>query len=404
MDFVLTLPCNSSYSMEREVLGCVATDASPQKRTKSSVFKSIIPGNHRRKPSSKTLDQPYRNNDGNGMGEGIHAGNQSLLPPDHPHTRQHLKEDNGNRGITNASPKKSVEAWNDTKSDLKENQRVTRSASFKSFVGKEKEKPPKKESQKEEANKMKSKSSTGISAILSRPRSSRGFKAEETHRQKDKENQTPPSSEEMAPPPIWAQFATQGFEEPAPATKIPLNDRFAVEEEVALYMPRDYSPSKQRNFQDYQQPTLSRRAELKPRPKSDHIVPCPASASFAGAVSGLQKSGRNKSQVDISNQQPQTVQAADASWRASAKENVLSTTSSSAPNRQVNNGPSGSNLPMPKSGSRVMAAVAAFNGKAKELPKEPPKDTETVHLDPKTIEIAFESLLVSRVQRWLNSG
>ena len=383
--------------MEIEASGCVTTDASPQKRTKSSVFKSIIPGNHKRKPSSKTVNQPYWNNDGNGTGEGIHVGKQSILLPDHPHTRQHLREDSGNRGITSASPRKSVEARKDTKSDLGENQKVTRSASFKSFVRKEREKPPKKERQEEEANKMKSKSSTSISAILSRPRSSRGVKAEEIHRHKDKENQTPPSSAGMAPPPIWAQFATQGFEESAFATKIPLNDQFAVEEEVALYTPRDYSPSKQRNFQDYQQPTLSRRAELKPRPRSEYTVPCPNSASFAGAVSGLQKLGRNKSQVDLSNEQQQTGQAADASWRLSAEENVLSTIPSSAQNRQVNNDLPGSNSPMPKSGSRVMAAVAAFNSKTKELPKEPPKDTETVHLDPKTIESAFESLLVSRV-------
>ena len=386
--------------MESEVSGCVINDASPQKRTKSSVFKSIIPGNHKRKPSSKSANQPYWNDDGNGAGEVSHVGNQSFLPPDHPHSRQHLKEDSGNRGITIASPKKSFEAPKDTKSDLGENQKVARSASFKSFAGKEKEKPPKKERQKEEANMKKSKSSTSISAILSRPRSSKGVKAEELHQQKDKENQTPPSSEGMAPPPIWAQFATQGFEGPAFATKVPLNDRFALEEEAALYTPRDYSPSKQRNFQDYQQPTLSRRAELKSRPKSEYIVPYPTSASFAGVVSGLQKSGRNKSQVDISNQQQQTGQAADASWRLSAEENILSTRPPSAQNRQVNNDSNGSNVPMPKSGSRVMAAVAAFNGKAKELPQEPLKDTETVHLDPKAIERAFESLLVSRALRW----
>ena len=385
--------------MEPERSGCVTNDASPQKRTKSSVFKSIIPGNHKRKPSSKSVNQPYWNHDGSGTEEVTHVGNQSILPPDHPHSRQHLKEDSGNRGITIASAKKSFEAPKDTKPDSGGNQKVARSASFKSFVGKEKEKPPKKERQKEEANMKKSKSSTSISTILSRPRSSRGVKAEEINRQKDKENQTPPSSEGMAPPPIWAQFATQGFEGPAFATKVPLNDRFALEEEAALYTPRDYSPSKQRNFQDLEQPTLSRRAELKPRPKSEYIVPCLTLASFAGAVSGLQKSGRNKSQVDISNQQQQTGQAADASWRSSADEDILSTRPPNVQNRQVNES-DGSNLPMPKSGSRVMAAVAAFNGKAKELPQEPPKDTETVHLDPKAIERAFESLLVSLALRW----
>ena len=272
---------------------------------------------------------------------------------------------------------------------------VTRSVSFKSSADKEDQKPLKKEHPKEEGNKMKmSKSSTNISAILSRPRSSKIVKAEDTHRQKDKENQTPPSSAGMGPPPIWAQFASQGFEEPAHTTKVPLNDQFTVEEEVALYTPRDYSPSKQRNFPDYQQPTLSRKGGSKPRPKSESIAPCPTPASFAEVVSGLQKSGRNKSQVDISNRQQQTRQVINA--------NRLDQSSSieiqpRAENLKVSNDSAGSGLPMQKSGSRVMAAVAAFNGKAKELPKDPPKDTEIVQLDPKAIEKAFESLLVSQV-------
>ena len=334
----------------------------------------------------------------------MYLGNQSILPPDHPHTRQHLREDSGNRNTTIASPKKPVDARKETESTLGESQRVTRSASFKSFVGKEKGKPPKKERQKEEEDKMKkSKSSTSISAILSRPRSSKGIKAEEIHRQKDKENRTPPSSAGTAPPPIWAQFATQGYEEPLRITKIPLNDQFAVDEEVALYTPRDYSPSKQRNFPDNQQPTLSRRVDSKPRPKSECIAPCPTSASFAEVVTGLRKSGRNISQIDMSNQPPQTGLPVDASRKLFAEENSSIKMEPSMENRKVSNDSAGSNLPMPKRGSRVLAAVAAFNGKAKELPKAPPKETETAQLDPKAIESAFESLLVSQGTRTAKS-
>lgn len=274
---------------------------------------------------------------------------------------------------------------------------MTRSASFKSFVGMEKEKPSKKKHEKEEEKKMKkSKSSTSISAILSRPRSSKGAKAEEAHRQNDKENQTPPSSAGMAPPPIWAQFATQGFEEPSHTTMIPLNDRHAVEEEVALYTPRDYSPSKQRNFQDYQKPALSRKAELKARPKSECIASGPTSASFAETISGLRRSGREKSKIDMSDQQQQSGQTADASRKMSAEEKNLNERSSSAENRKVSHDSGGLDLPMPQRGSRVMAAVAAFNGKAKDLPKVPPKDSQTAQLDPKAIESAFESLLEAR--------
>ena len=379
--------------MEPQALGGVTSNTTPHKRTKSSVLKSIIPGNHKRKPSSKSNILPYHNSKSEESGDYTYLGNQSVLPPDHPHTRQHLREDGDNGNTNIPSHKLSVDVRKETEPLSGEHQMVTRSVSFKSSADKEDQKPLKKEHPKEDGNKMKmSKSSTNISAILSRPRSSKTVKAEETHRQKDKENQTPPSSAGMGPPPIWAQFASQGFEEPAHTTKIPLNDQFTVEEEVALYTPRDYSPSKQRNFPDYQQPTLSRRVGSKPRPKSESIPPCPTPASFAEVVSGLQKSGRNKSQVDISNRQQQTRQVIDPSR---LDQNSSVEIRPRAENLKVSNDSAGSGLP--KSGSRVMAAVAAFNGKAKELPKDPPKDTEIVQLDPKAIERAFESLLVSQV-------
>ena len=385
--------------MDTRAQGGVTSDASSHKRTKSSVLKSIIAVNHKRKPSSKNENQPFYSQDDSVTENYMHIGHQSILPPDHPHTRQHLREDSGNRNTALPSPRKSVDIRKEAKVGLEENQKMTRSASFKSFVGKEIEKPAQKEREKEEEdNKMKkSKSATSISAILLRPRSSRGAKAEGAAHQKDKENQTPPSSACTAPPPIWAQFATQGLQEPVQTTKIPLNDQSAIFEEVALYTPQKYSPSKQRNFQGHQQPTLSRGADLKPRPKSEHITPYPTtSASFAETVSALRKSGRDKSQMDLSNSQQQTRQATDTNRKQVAKENRWCEIPSGLDNRKVSNDSAGSDLPMSKRGSRVMAAVAVFNGKAKELPKEPPKDMETVQLDSKAIENAFESLLVSQ--------
>ena len=379
--------------MEVQAPGVINSDTSPHKRTKSSVLKSIIPANYRRKPTSKSNSQPYSTND-NGKGDLMHLGNQSILPPDHPNTRQHLREDSGNGSNRIASPKKSIDARKENTS-LGETQRMTRSASFKSFAGKEKAKAPNNGRQEDEEIKMKkSKSSTGISTILSRPRSSKGGKTKESYHQKDKENETPPSSAGMAPPPIWAQFVTSGFEEPARTTKIPLNDR-SVEEEAALYTPRDYSPSKQRNFKDYQLPTLSQRGGLKSRPKSECIALYPTSASFAETVSGLRRPGRDTGQVDMSIQHQQSEVATDVDRKVFTEEKASTDTTSNVRNRKVSNDSAGSDLPMAKRGSRVMAAVAAFNGKSKELPKEPPKETDTVQLDPKAIEIAFESLLVS---------
>ena len=384
--------------MDLKAQASAVPNPSPGKRTKSSVLKSIIPGNHQRKPSPKIDNQPYWDDDNDGKEQYMYLRNQPILPPDHPHIRQHLREDSGNKKPIIAPSKKPIEALMGNMSTLEENQKITRSASFKSIVGMDKEKPSTKRHEKEEENKMKkSKSSTSISAILSRPRSSRGVKAEETHRQKNKENQPPRSSARMEPPPIWAQFATQGFEEPSYATMIPLNDRFAVEDEMALYTPRDYSPSKQRNFQDYQRPTLSRRAESKARPNSECFESGPTSRSFAETMSGLRRSGRDKSRVDISNQQQQTGQAVDTSRQMFTKETRLSERPSSVEAHKVGNDSAGSNLPLPQRGSRVMAAVAAFSGKAKALPMEPPEEPEFVQSDPKAIENAFESLLVSQL-------
>ena len=389
--------------MEPKPRAHVPSDASPHKRSKSSVLKSIIPGNHRRKPSSDSNDPPYWNDGIDGKEGYMHLGSQSILPPDHPHTRQHLKENKGNGNTTIASPRRPAKEGREVKVTSRENQKMTRSASFKSFIGKEKEKLSQREGENEKGNNMKpSKSSTSIVALLSRPRS-KGVKAEDAHGQKDKENQRPPSSAGMPPPPIWAQFATQGFEESPHITKIPLNDRFALEEEVALYTPQDYSPSKQRNFPDDQQPTLPRKTEAKPRPKSECIAAGPAPASFADTISGMRKSGLNKSQVDVSNQM-RAKKASETGQNCLPEARHLSERLSSVENRKVSNDSAGSNLPMPKHGSRVMAAVAAFNGKAKELPKAPPSDTEIVQLDPKAIESAFESLLVSRVLRLLSGS
>lgn len=390
--------------MEPKSHANVPSDASPHKRTKSSVLKSIIPGNHRRKPSSDSNDPPHWNDKIDGKEGYMHVGSQSILPPDHPHTRQHLKENKGNGNTTIASPRKPAKEGKEVKAMSRENQKMTRSASFKSFVGKEKEKLFQREGETEKGNNMKSsKSSTSIAALLSRQRLSKGIRAEEAHGQKDKENQRPPSSAGMPPPPIWSQFATQGFEEPPRTTKIPLNDRFALEEEMALYTPQDYSPSKQRNFPDYQQPTLPRKMESRPRPKSECIAAGPTPASFAETISGMRKSGLDKSQVDVSNQK-RAKQAVETGRKCLPEATNLSETLSSVENRKVSNDSAGSNLPMPKHGSRVMAAVAAFNGKAKELPKAPPNDAGIVQLDPKTIESAFESLLVSKVLRLLSGS
>ena len=81
---------------------------------------------------------------------------------------------------------------------------------------------------------------------------------------------TPPSTAPTAPPPIWAQFATQPITDLSSTMKVPINDKRNVEEEMALYTPQEYSPSKGRNFHD-EQPTLAQRGGIKTRPQSLYL-------------------------------------------------------------------------------------------------------------------------------------
>lgn len=351
-----------------------------------------------------------------------------MLPPDHPHTRLHLREDSGNRNAKVASPQKSVDVRKDhpqatggninpyrlksfDKSPTKDNPKSPkkrsekeasvvadnlqateasnnpyRLTSFKKPEEKEKSKSPKKRSEKEDDKAMKkSKSSTGLSALLSRPRSSKGLKEETSRQGKDKENQTPPGSADLTPPPpIWAQFATQGIQEPARTHKVPLNDRKSIDDEISRYTPKVYSPSKQRDFQPQSRPTLSRRTESKPRPKSECLAQRQTRESFAETVSGLRKSARNDNTQSTALSQLEGNGKDKAPYQRSSVEQ-----------RKISDSSSGPALTVGKRGSRVMAAVAAFNGRTKELPKEP-ESVPSPELDPQAIESAFETLLDAR--------
>ena len=368
------------------------------KRTTSSVIKSMMPKTHQRKPSSKDAfiyavredqsgDMPLQN---------------PILPPDHPISRQYLRQGSGNRNPAPASQRKSLDTQKENNKHVGDTKKMTRSTSFKASM-EEKARGSKQKTEKQEVKGMKkSKSSTSLSALLSRPRSStKGAKEEPVRRKNDKENETLYSSAEMAPPPIWAQFATQGFEEPLSTTKVPLNDRFDLEQEVALYTPRNYSPSKQRHFQGPELPTLSRRQESKPRPKSECLTSGAASASFTETASDLRRSSRDKGQGSRANQRQLASQDVVSAQKAVPNHRNLNR-GSSTEYYKVGGESSHQDSTVANRGSRVMAAVAAFNGKSKELPREPTQDSPSVKLDANAIESAFEALLVSQKMRGQN--
>lgn len=265
------------------------------------------------------------------------------------------------------------------------------SISLKSLVGgdKDKDNKPSVQDPPQEPKPKKTKSSTNLAALLSRPKSSKSQKSEVSRVTKDKENQTPPSSAGSEPPPIWAQYASQPVQETSNATRVRLNDRMSVDEEVALYTPKDYPPSKQRNFCDYQQPTLAKRPEPKARPKSAYLASTPSLAALADTLSG-----RRKVSIDRSNHHAPRKDLAPThrisleDQRRGSSDREYSSRRSGGEGRKVSSELIKDGVTLAKRGVRVMAAVAALNGKSKEQEKE-------VKGDVKTIDNAFEALLVS---------
>ncbi|KAF2261592.1 hypothetical protein CC78DRAFT_499866, partial [Lojkania enalia] len=222
------------------------------------------------------------------------------------------------------------------------------------------------------------KSSNNLSAIFSKVKSPKQDKSTP----KDKENTTPPGSSQAPEPmhtPIWAQFSTQPFEEVTTTSKVPLNDRQSTEhrrsiqEEIALYTPTEYSPSKQRNFFDFGQPSLQKRPAVKERPKSTML---PASTSATSFFETLTRKKSNE-RLPLSD-----TKGNEAKSKAGAQSKGIATR---AMLRRTANAT--------KKQNRVMAAVAALNGKAKESESG---TTQPVRLDSKVVNAEFEAVLESR--------
>ena len=346
---------------------------SGHKRTTSSVLKSIVPKGHQRKPSSKTKGVPL-----NDTVEiyGDHTSFQNpMRPQDHPVTRHHFFEDGGPRKHVLTAPRK-------FKEDRRENTRHLESLNAE-FVS---NKSPNKRSDKQDKKMKKSKSATSLSALFSRPKSSKGSKSEDERRHHDKENTTPPSSASAARPPIWAQFATQQPQEEQVTTTVPLNDSQSLDEGVPRCKSRDYSPSKPMDFKELEKPTLSRRPGMKPRPKSECITPSATAGSFSDTIAGLRRSSRDKNSRGRSDLRDNTAKWADDSFSDHVQLKNDCNVNAGYPKSDAND---------LERGSRVMAAVAVFNSKAKDQPKEATSETRCAQMDPKEIEAAFENLLVN---------
>lgn len=203
----------------------------------------------------------------------------------------------------------------------------------------------------------KSKSVTNLAAVFGK--GNRNSK-DVTLAKDNKENDAPPpSSPEQSQPPIWAQFAT--------------TQRPSIEDEIARYTPQDYRPGSQRNFsggfgESGQRPMLHKdvRPQNVSRLSSEGIV---------GAIGRRVSGGRIS--MDRSSE--------DSGRRSSQLGRRVSGSS-------IEQGPIKEKLNVVKRGGKVMAAVAALQGRSKPAvaTKAEPE------LNAKAIDKAFEAVLEAR--------
>ncbi|KAF2749768.1 hypothetical protein M011DRAFT_492809 [Sporormia fimetaria CBS 119925] len=277
-----------------------------------------------------------------------------------------------------------------TASPVKTLHKKTKSSLSLRSLGRSKEKElpdPAPEMEKEKAlspKPKKTKSSRNLAAMFSNSK----MKEAKAIFVKDKENTTPPGSALGPAPahtPIWAEFSTQPpLRVITTTSKLPLNDRHNVEDEIALYTPREYSPSKQRNFAGYGIPSLQKRGSGKERPKSTFL---PNTNTAALLDSFTRK--RSDERVPLSDAHGNGEHAGPSSRGFSARDLLKRANSDGVQKKEELRQPAS---PV-KRQSRVMAAVAAFNGRAKEAQSTPPSPTK---MDPQAVEVEFESVLESR--------
>ncbi|KAF2690180.1 hypothetical protein K458DRAFT_290279 [Lentithecium fluviatile CBS 122367] len=381
--------------------------AGHRRNKSSSVLKSIIVSKgHKRSPSDGTplsAARPERNphNPHAFIGAGA-----PLLPPDHPHSQLRAANRTQNIPIHQpGSPRKSQETKGSPTKSL--HKKTLSSVSLRSLgKDKEKEKDKAKDSRNREPSRTrgedmarspkKTKSSTNLAGLFSKGKQSKDVKEAKVTQTpgKDKENTTPPSSSNAPEPlhtPIWAQFSSQPVQEVTTTSKVPLNDRRrSVEEEIALYTPADYSPSKQRNFFEYGQPSLQKKVPAKERPKSVFLPTNPSSTSLLETLT-RKKSGDRVPLGDTKGNEGRVKE--NTSSKSITTRGMLRRTSSETSRESRSSSPKKPAVAVKKP-NRVMAAVAAFNGKSKQSGGTPA--TSPTKLDPKVVDAEFESVLESR--------
>ncbi|KAK4975584.1 hypothetical protein LTR66_010965, partial [Elasticomyces elasticus] len=409
------------------------------KSSKSSVLKAMIMKGGKKDAQERTGPANPRPVTRDGSQPSHTSVMVPLLPADHPHSRVNsrvLGEVNGNSVTTAAIVDKNVdERYRDGMkmdkfSDHSAPDQRERSGVVTSNTDKAKTEKRSKHSKEKSAKK--SKSSTSLSAVFAKMnRSSKDLHANVAVKaSKDKENTTPPATSNRPATtkaggtedtPIWAQLATSRRPtSPSDSKARPQSSR-NVEEEIALYTPVDYSPSKQRNFAHGNFVTPSLRHTSGPRagrarPQSAYIPSGPSTAHF------LDTTNRRVSSDRVVVQQPvqcttslsrtssfNSLERYQSNHRSSQNDDALPQQTRDRDHtkdkgtRKASNSsaeqppPEKGGLAIAKRGARVMAAVAAFNSRSKEQPLVPPAAVSVEPaLDKEAVEKAFEGVLDSR--------
>jgi len=326
-----------------------------------------------------------------------------LLPPDHPHSQ--LRAAARTQNIPTQQPSSPRKSQQETRgSPTKSLHKKTLSSVSLRSLGRDKEKD--KDSRTREPSRTrgedmarspkKTKSSTNLAGLFGKAKQTKEAKEVKQAQTpgKDKENSTPPSSSNAFEPPqtpIWAQFSSQQpLQEITTTSKVPLNDRRrSVEEEIALYTPADYSPSKQRNFFDFGQPSLQKKGPAKERPKSVFLPTTTSSTSLFETLT-RKKSGDRVPLGDTKGNEGRVKES--TSSKSISTGGLLGRTSSETGRESRNSSPKKA-ADASKKPNRVMAAVAAFNGKSRHTGGTP--TTSPTKLDPKVVDAEFETVLVS---------
>ena len=319
----------------------------------------------------------------------------SLLPADHPHVPRESPHRNTRGADQRSLSRQPMVIYDEEEKRPALHKKTKSSVSLKSLLTGDKDKTKTLKSKASEREKdkspKKSKSSTSLSAIFSRPKSSKGSDAPEEDG--NKENQIPPAKGDTAPTPIWAQYATSIPMQNLEGAKVPLNDNTRVQTEISLYKSENCSPSEQGNFRGPSRPTLVRKGELASRPKSDCLPSSGSTNKIMGTLSRLRKHSD-----ELSREQDSTNPSSTSDHdRRSSLEKALSFVRRPSQDERRNRGvghPSATHSS--KRSSRVMAAVAALQGKEKENKAmvEAHKFAEAPPVDPYSIDQALEKLLV----------